>query len=66
MDDSCREEKKASLLIEACTTGEVREIVSNTTDSADVFGTDSTGRTPLHWACAKGHLEVVRVLVSKS
>lgn len=28
----------------------------------DVLAKDSQGNTPLHWACARGHLETVRQL----
>ena len=41
----------------------VRKILKQGKYSVD--GIDSSGKTPLHYACAKGHLNLVRVLVSK-
>eukprot|EP00976_Prorocentrum_cordatum_P044914 907755-Prorocentrum_minimum.AAC.1 len=29
---------------------------------AEVDAADSMGRTPLHWACAHGHVEMVKML----
>ena len=31
--------------------------------SADVNATDNNGATPLHWACAKGNLKMVKLLL---
>ncbi len=34
-------------------------------NGADVKAAENDGRTPLHWAAEKGHLDVVKYLVEK-
>ena len=76
---SYRGEKKVSSLNslnKACAKGDlstVRELLSNSkadSDAADstlaCASSDSTGSTPLHLACAEGHLDVVRVCYHQS
>ena len=43
----------------------VREILESACGKCSVNCTDSIRRTPLHWACCQGHVDMVRVLVSE-
>ena len=57
---------EADQLFKATQSGDVekvREILEH--GKCTVNCTDSTGWTPLHWACKKGYVAVVRVLVSE-
>ena len=57
---------EADQLFKATQSGDVekvREILE--CGKCNVNCTDSAGWTPLHWACQKGHVDIVRVLVSE-
>ena len=64
--DAAKDTTEADQLFEAARSGDVekvREILE--CGKCTVNCTDSVGWTPLHWACLKGHVDVVRVLVSE-
>lgn len=58
------EYEKDELLIEAVVDGRNVSSITELLESEGIStnARDYHGRTPLHWACYKGHLEIARVL----
>ena len=54
----------ALLLLEASAEGDLVEVKSIINKGASVNKADARGMTPLHWASARGHLDVVQALIA--
>ncbi|MBI5252378.1 MAG: ankyrin repeat domain-containing protein [Desulfomonile tiedjei] len=52
-------------LIDAATRGDLSDVNTALDKGADVNARDKFGRTPLHWAAYKGHVEAMKSLLSR-
>ena len=59
------EEDLTSELWEACVDRSISAMLSLIDRGADIHSRDSYGKTPLHWACQKGHTDIALLLLDR-
>ncbi|CAN8326162.1 unnamed protein product [Cochlearia groenlandica] len=65
-EDESQNELKIDAIHEFAREGEVENLLKSIESGISVNAKDSEGRTPLHWAIDRGHLNIAQVLVEKN
>ncbi|CAH8318254.1 unnamed protein product [Eruca vesicaria subsp. sativa] len=64
-EEESQNELKIDAIHEFAREGEVENLLKSIESGIQVNARDSEGRTPLHWAIDRGHLEIAKLLVDK-